>query len=286
MSFIITVDSGCNISDEFCKLNNICVIPFSICSGGNIYAENNPVLLNQALLSGSYTSHCPEISDYVDFWRRILSEGLPVLHISTGSSFSNAFSNASAARGILCSQNSGVELHIIDSMTAAGGCTLLLHNAVDMRASGLSASRCAAELEFIRHRIHGIILSKSPISMYKAGIIGFSDMLRFSLTGKDIAVSISCTGVDSVESASDMLARLSDCFGQSSDICISHCGPAVPYELYHHSESYNIPLSLSETFGTESTVLFFYGNVSDSFMLTPAKGSVFCPKSAARPAYL
>ncbi len=291
MSFIITVDSGCCISDGFISENDIRVIPFSYSVNENIYYDADKV---PSVKPASAAVCAPEISDYVDFWRRTLSEGRSVLHISTGSLFGRAFSNALAAREILLAQNSGIELFVVDSASLSCGCALLLQSAVALRDEKISAKQCAFALESEKHKIRGFVISDDCRLLYRYGFVPASALLRTSITGEKAVFPVGFSGgaVFFSRTTSDVL----DLVGKAQRLCISHCGAfdkalKLADELRNNYGSENIEIcemssSQAFTMGEGSVALFFRGNIAQAALpCTPARRS-FVLKPTVRPAYL
>ncbi len=298
MSFIITVDSGCTVPSDFVIKNDIRIIPFSYSFDGNIYSDTISHLPSDADKSSSIAFHAPEIQDYVDFWRRILSEGIPILHISTGSNFSSAFRNALTARDILLSQNSSIELSIVDSCTISGGCELLLHRAVIERQNGKDLAMCVCNLEDEKHRISSFIISDNPRSMYRSGIIGLSSLFRTSITGEYTVIQMGSSSNNAIY-ARDIpkaLSLLVNQFGSEifSQVCISYCGTssaasALSSELYCKLgiKAEITPMSISQSLilGSDSLSVFFRCRHAVKLNSLSNKG-ILSPKFISKPAYL
>ncbi len=297
MSFIITVDSMCNITDTYTEKHDIRIIPFSYSCDGNIYCDTADSPIRSA---AEISTHAPEIAEYVDFWRRILSEGQPVLHISAGSLFEQAYANAFIARDILTAQNRDAEIYIIDSCSVSCGCTLLLYKAVRMRFEGIGASDCAGALDSFKKNINGFVISRDAVSSYKSGLLSFPSMLRAAITGEDTVHSVSDLfgGVFfshcAPEQVSELAARC--CSENSMPLCISYSGDRAPAEKlarmlsvrygFRNIELFSMNTTQSSLLSEGTIALFFHGLLKEEF---PAVSRRRCPaerKFIPKPVYL
>lgn len=296
MSFTITVDSCCNISDSYKKDHDIRIIPFSFIHEDNIYRDDNAALSGN---TSAVTAHAPEISEYVDFWRRILSEGKPVLHISAGSSFGKAYANAVTACDILTMQNSNAEIYTVDSRSAACGCTLLLYMAVGMRSGGTAAADCADAINREKMHINGFMLCDDAVSAYKHGLLSFPSMLRAAVTGEDVLCSLSDSfgGVFCSGNAFEQLSELTSqcCSENSLPVCIAYSSDRTPAEKlaqmlsvrygFRNIELFGMTVSQSFLLPGGTIALFFHGKLTDGKVFSCRKRSADV-QLISRPAYL
>ncbi len=287
--FTLCTDSACCMSADFVNENDVRVIPFSYSYNDNIYYDN---LCFPTSINGTASVNAPEIADYVNFWRLILSEGKPILHISSAGIFNKAYKNAVAAGEIIHAQNSNVELYVISSDTFSCGCGLLMHRAAELRLNNTSAQHCAYVLCSEKYKTRGFIMTSDCHTLNRAGIAGTLPMLRAALTGETAVfpVGFDESGVFYLRSPADILKYIR----HTDRICISHCNAIEGAEALAAGifarfglKSIEIcPVSSSQQaiFGNGTVALFFRGNLTDS--LLPVKKSIGAHKSKFNPCFM
>lgn len=285
--FTLCTDSVCSISADFVNKNNIRVIPFSYSYNDNIYYDS---LCTPAGFNSTTAIKAPEIADYVNFWRLILSDGKPVLHISSGGMFSRAYTNAVTACEIIHAQNCNIELYVVSSDTFSGGCGLLMHRAVELRLDNTSAQQCAYILSTEKHKIRGFIMASDCRTLNRFGIVGIMPVLRTSLTGETAVFPLGFDGHSVFYLHS--LADIVDYIRHTDRLCIAHCNAmeganALAAEIFNRFGLKDIdicPVSPSQTsvLGNGTIALFFRGNLTDSLFPASATGSIVAHKPRFR----
>lgn len=158
MSFLLCVDSGCDLSLDLCKRYDI--IPLFM--NYEIDEETFTDTLQEKDIVDFYnkerdgalpkTSQIPPLC-YVDFWRNLLknSDSKTILHIAMSSGISGTYKNALTAIEMLKDVEPSAEIIAVDALMTSTGHGALAIDVAKMRAMGKSAKECAMWLE--KHKI-------------------------------------------------------------------------------------------------------------------------------------
>lgn len=128
--YIITTDSGCDLPLSELQKHNI--IPFML------QYEIDDVLFTDTMLHedchlfyekmrAGAAPHTSQINaqQFVDFWKPLLKNGLPILHISLGSGVSGTYRNGTLARAMLLEDFPDAEIYVLDSTLCSVGYGML-----------------------------------------------------------------------------------------------------------------------------------------------------------------
>lgn len=157
MSFIVTTDSGCDLPMSLLQEHQI--IPFLLGYeiDGQVFRDT---MLHQdchdfyeKMRAGAVpkTSQI-NVFQFIEFWRPLLKQGLPIVHISLGSGVSGTWHNGVEAAEMLKGEMPDAEIHVIDSTLCSTGYGMLALKAAEMRDAGTSAAECARWLD--AHKIN------------------------------------------------------------------------------------------------------------------------------------
>ena len=157
MSFIITTDSGCDLPLDL--LNERHIIPFMLSYeiDGVAYKDTMVQEDCHSFYDKMRKGAVPKTSQinvyqFVEFWRPLLEQGLPIIHISLGSGVSGTWHNGLTASQMLMGEMPGFQIYVIDSTLCSTGYGMLALKAAQMRDEGRTATECAAWLE--QHKIN------------------------------------------------------------------------------------------------------------------------------------
>lgn len=92
--------------------------------------------------------------EYVEHFRKILSEGSDLLHITLSSGISGTINSANTAAEIVRSEFPDRTIYIIDSLCASAGYGLLVDKAADLRDEGMLIDEVHAYIEENKTRLH------------------------------------------------------------------------------------------------------------------------------------
>lgn len=151
-SFIITTDSGCDLPLQELQKHNI--IPFLLQYeiDGQMYTDTmlhaDCHVFYEKMRAGA-APHTSQINaqQFVDFWRPMLAEGLPIVHISLGSGVSGTAHNGALAAEQLAEECPGAKIYVVDSILCSVGYGMLALKAAELRDAGESAEATRDWLE-------------------------------------------------------------------------------------------------------------------------------------------
>ena len=153
-SFLISTDTGSDLSKEYCREHEIAVLPLPVTMDGVIYEDFEVHEFYEKLRSGAMpTTSAANLEDTAALFRSVLSKGQDLLHIAFSSGLSSSSSTAFIAAEHVREEFPERKLLVIDSLCASLGHGLLIHKAVKARAEGRTLEETAAYLESIKGNI-------------------------------------------------------------------------------------------------------------------------------------
>ena len=159
MRFIVTTDSGCDLPRSLLDQRGIipCMMNYSM--DGELCTDTMEQSDCHEFYEKMRAGSCPKTSQFnptqfEEFWRPLLAQGLPIVHICLGSGVSGTFNNGVIAAGMLEEEVPGSKIHVLDSTLCSTGYGMLALEAARMRDEGLSAEECMAWLEENKSRVN------------------------------------------------------------------------------------------------------------------------------------
>jgi len=114
---------------------------------------------------------------FVEFWRGLAENHLPVVHICLGSRISGTYANGLAAIAYLKEQAPDAEIYLVDSTLASVGYGMLALIAADMRDSGKSPAECVDWLNAHKAEINTYYTTSDLTYLYRSGRVGRAGMV-------------------------------------------------------------------------------------------------------------
>lgn len=149
--FIITTDSNSDLPAEYINKNQIIVIPHYYDMDGITYGDEvvlSPKEFYDRMRTGSMPTTMASNPAVIDTtFRKIISDGYDILHISFSSVLSGGYNNVSVGAQMILEELPNAKIHVIDSLNASLGQGLLIMKAVSMRNAGNSLGEIVAWLE-------------------------------------------------------------------------------------------------------------------------------------------
>ena len=168
----IVTDSSAYLSKREAHILGVHVVSMNYTVAGRTYQEqcrgengNYVSLLKNA--AKPVTSQAP-ISAYASVFQELVGQGFEVLCIVISSRLSGTFSSACAAAREVAPEH----IHVLDSLSTAGGMYLLAEHARRLAECGLSLSQVAAVLERRRQGIHTAFSVDDMEALRRSGRIG------------------------------------------------------------------------------------------------------------------
>lgn len=180
--FIISTDSGCDLSGSFCKELDVVCLPMEYEMDNQRFHETmEPADLQSfydKMAAGAvvHTSSI-NIADYLRFFEPLLQQHLPIVHIALGSGVSGSYHNALLARDELLAAHPDMELYIVDSLGASVVYGMQVIRAAQLRSEGSSAKQCAEDLLEYRHHISPYYTTGDLEYLYRGGRVSRGGMI-------------------------------------------------------------------------------------------------------------
>ncbi len=180
--FIVTTDSGCDLSGEYCE--SLGIVPLKMCwTAGeeNITDTMVPTEL-KAFYDGMRSGMEPKTSQvtpyqYIEFWTPLLERKLPIVHIALGSAISGTYANGVKAAEMMREEHPDCIIHVVDSTLASVGYGMLAINAAKMRDEGFTPEQCVAELERTKASVNTIYTTGDLTYLYRSGRVSRTGMV-------------------------------------------------------------------------------------------------------------
>lgn len=180
--FIVTTDSGCDLSGEYCE--SLGIVPLKMCwTAGeeNITDTMVPTEL-KAFYDGMRSGTEPKTSQvtpyqYIEFWTPLLERKLPIVHIALGSAISGTYANGVKAAEMMREEHPDCVIHVVDSTLASVGYGMMAINAAKMRDEGFTPEQCVAELERTKASVNTIYTTGDLTYLYRSGRVSRTGMV-------------------------------------------------------------------------------------------------------------
>ena len=144
MKIKITADSTCDLSPQLIQRYNVGIMPLHVSLGGEDFLDG--VTIQPTAIYDFYAtkkqlpkSGCRTEEEYYEFFKGFLDEGYEaIVHYDISADMSASYANASLAASKLDN------VYVVDSRSLSTGTGLLVLDACDMAANGMSAADIAA----------------------------------------------------------------------------------------------------------------------------------------------
>ncbi len=151
--FIITADSACDCALDELKSKNVSIIFFNYSDGTKTYTdtmdEKNYKQFYLDMKNGTvFKTSQINPQEYYDFFKSLIGQNLPIIHISLGSGVSNTINSIYIASSMLKDENPNVDIRPIDSKLASSGLTLLINKLVEFRDNQLTADEAQEKIMY------------------------------------------------------------------------------------------------------------------------------------------
>ena len=149
MSFKISSDSTCDLSEKIVKENDINLVCITIILDGKQYTDTVDITAEEVIKFVDEKGILPKtaansVDMYKDAFEKLTADGGEVIHFCISSHDSSSYNNAVLA----AKEVKGV--YVVDSLQLSSGQGLLIMKAVDYRKEGLSAKETFEKIEEIK----------------------------------------------------------------------------------------------------------------------------------------
>ena len=159
MKFIVTTDSGCDLPRSLLEERGVLPCMMNYTMDGELCTDTMEHGDCHAFYEKMRAGSSPKTSQFnpaqfEDFWRPLLEQGLPIVHICLCSGVSGTFNNGVMAARALEEEVPGSKIYVLDSTLCSTGYGMLALEAARMRDEGLSAEACMEWLEANKVRVN------------------------------------------------------------------------------------------------------------------------------------
>ncbi|MBO7526166.1 MAG: DegV family protein [Clostridia bacterium] len=149
MSFKISSDSTCDLSEKIVKENDITLVCVTIILDGKEYTDTVDITAEQVIKFVDEKGILPKtaansVDMYKDKFESLTADGSELIHFCISSHDSSSYNNAVLA----AKEVKGV--YVVDSLQLSSGQGLLIMKAIDYRKEGLSAKETFDKIEEIK----------------------------------------------------------------------------------------------------------------------------------------
>ena len=209
MKFAIVCDSAADLPEEYAREVGINVVPFYVSMDGTTYLkEGKDISVADFYSTMIDNSDCfpktsmPSISDYMDAFRPLVEEGMPILCICLTKKFSGSMQSAMNAKMEIEEENENANIYVMDSQLVTALEGLFVKEAVRLRDMDIEMEEAIPYLEEIRSSgriffttndlkylehggrlgkvscIAGSVLNLKPLLVFSDGELGHAEVVR------------------------------------------------------------------------------------------------------------
>lgn len=157
--FIITTDSACDCSKDELIIKDVSIIPFEYSDGSNTIMDkmeisNYKQFYDDIRHGVFYKTTQINPQRYYDFFKGLLNEGLPIVHVTLGSGLSNTINSIYIAINMLKDEFPTCNIKVVDSKLASLGLTIMVNKLIELRDQECDVDYAYDEVQkIIQHTI-------------------------------------------------------------------------------------------------------------------------------------
>ena len=149
---VISADSTCDLPSELIKKYNIVITPLHVVLGDVVYDDMVNIVPDDIYANFEKTGQLPKTSavnvqEYIDTFKPYTESGCEIVHIGLGHALSTSFQHAKIA----AQEFEGV--YTVDSRNLSSGSGMLVLEAAEMAASGMSAAQIAEKTDAMTDKV-------------------------------------------------------------------------------------------------------------------------------------
>ncbi len=174
-NYVLSCCSTADLSREHLASRNISYICFHYQLDGKDYlddlGETMPISeFYQAMTNGADTRTAQiNMTEYVEYFRKFLDQGLDVLHLTLSSGISGSYNSARLAKEQLAEMYPDRKVIVIDSLAASSGYGLLMDKLADLRDEGYTLDDLSKWAEENKLRLHHWFFTSDLTFFIKGG---------------------------------------------------------------------------------------------------------------------
>lgn len=181
-NFVITADSGCDLSFEYCSKRDIIPIKMKYIVDGVEYTDNMDHSKNKEFYDIMRDEKMPSTvqlneADYTDFWTPFLDDGKDIIHICMSSGISGTYNNGKRVAEELEEKYPDRKIRIIDTLMTSTGNGLVAIECANLRDSGASFEEIADWAENNRKCVHACFTTDDITYLHRGGRVSKTGMV-------------------------------------------------------------------------------------------------------------
>jgi len=150
---VLSADSACDLDSELKKRCQVNIHPFHVIVGENQYQDGVNITSDDIYETYYKSRVLPKtaainVDEYMNYFRQWTDEGCSIIHFSLGSALSSSHQNCCIAARELGN------VYPIDSCSLSTGIALLIIEAAERIARGMSAAEIVDEINAMRTSVH------------------------------------------------------------------------------------------------------------------------------------
>lgn len=202
--FTVTTDSGCDLPLSKLQERDIKPLRIQYEMDGRLITDTmlheDCKAFYEKMRAGSVpkTSQI-NIEQFIEFWKEITLEGLPIVHICLGSGISGTYANGLLALEAMKEEMPEAKIFLVDSTLASVGYGMLALAAADMRDEGKTPEDCVQWLENHKIEVNTYYTTSDLTYLYRSG--------RVSRAGMHIAHMLNINPILNLDSAGHLIVQ-------------------------------------------------------------------------------
>ncbi len=202
--FIISTESNCDLSEDYIKENNICVIPHYYTVDEEVFGDGKELTckefydeMRNLKKVGTMASNPAVIEENFSAYAK---EGKDILHISFSSALSGGCGNVQMVSTQIMEEFSDTKIIVVDTLAASLGEGLLIMKAVQMKKEGKTLTETAKAVEELVPHICTLFTVDDLNYLYRGGrlsktsavvgtLVNLKPILRVNEEGRLVALS-------------------------------------------------------------------------------------------------
>jgi len=175
MSYVLSTESVADVDREYMQSRDLKYICFHYMLDDEEFIDDLGVTLSykefyDRLRAGANPRTTQvNISEYLDYFTAICSEGKDIVHVCLSSGLSSTFNSASKAADIARERFPERKIFIVDSLNASCGIALLVDKMADLRDGGMGCEELYNWAESNKLRVHSWFFSSDLTFFIKNG---------------------------------------------------------------------------------------------------------------------
>lgn len=171
--FIVSTETNCDLSQEFIKANNVCVIPHYYTVEEDVYGDGKELTnkefydkMREKHKVGTMASNPAVIEE---MFTAIAKEGKDIIHISFSSALSGGCGNVQVVSNQIMEEYPDMKIVVIDTLGASLGEGIMIKKALDMKAEGKTLDETVATITDLCPHLNTLFTVDDLDYLYRGG---------------------------------------------------------------------------------------------------------------------